>query len=72
MFNVERKTERFDLSSRKDLDAYDAILNDPSCTIVREIKEKISEKEMGDEGRITSIKEYLLLIVTYQRKAIME
>jgi len=72
MQNVVKKTERFDVSNPKELLAYDAILNDPNCIIIREIKEKLCEKEMGDEGRITSLKEYVLLIVTYQRSEIME
>lgn len=72
MFNVVNKTITIDLNNKQDLLEYDNILNDPSCTIVKEVKEKLTEKELGDEGRITSFKEYLLLIVTYQRRIIME
>jgi hypothetical protein len=72
MFNVKKKTVRFDVGKTQDLEAYDAILNNPACTIIREIKEKLTEKEIGDEGQITSFKEYLILIVTYQTAEIME
>ncbi len=71
MYSTVNKTERFDLSNNEHLKQYDCILNDPACQIVREIKEKISEKEMGDEGQITGIKEYLLLVVTYQRRVML-
>lgn len=71
MYNAQCKTDKFDLNNPKDLERYDAILNDPACTIIKEHKEKLTEKEMGDEGRITSMKEYLVLIVTYQRKVAM-
>lgn len=71
MYNVVNKTEKFDINNKKDLEAYDAILNDPSCIIIKENREKMTEKEMGDEGRITSMKEYLLLVVTYQKRSIL-
>jgi len=72
MFDVKKKTVRLDVGKVQDLEAYDAILNNPACTIIREIKEKLTEKEIGDEGQITSFKEYLILIVTYQTAEIME
>lgn len=72
MYNVINRTEKFDLINPKDREAYDRILNDPTCTIVRELKEKLTEREMGDEGQITSFREYLILVVTYQKRVIME
>jgi len=72
MYNVVNKTERIDLGSKKDLEAYDQILNDSSCVIVKEIKEKLTEKDLDSEGNVTSYREYLILIVTYQRRIVME
>lgn len=72
MQNVRKYTKKFDLESSADLRGYDEILNDSTCTIIREIKEKISEREMGEEGRIVGIKDRLLLVVTYQKASIME
>lgn len=72
MYDVVNKTEKFDLNSRQDLEAYDRIINDPSCTIIKEVREKLTEKDLGDEGRITSFKEFLYLFITYQKRIIME
>lgn len=72
MYSTINKTKRIDVGVTKDLETYDAILNNPNCSIIREIKEKITEKEVNEEGNITNIKEYLILIVTYQEKILME
>lgn len=72
MFNVANKTRRFDLSRDKDIEEYDSILNDPTCMVIREIKEKLTEKEEDSEGNMLHFREYLLLIVTYQRRTMME
>jgi hypothetical protein len=71
MYSVVNKTERFDLSNNGHLERYDQILNDPTCQITREIREKISEKEIGDENQLIAIKEYLLLVVTYQKRVLL-
>lgn len=71
MYSVVNKTETFDLSKIDHLKQYDRILNDPACQIIREIKEKISEKELGSEGQLIAIKEYLLLVVTYQKRVLL-
>jgi hypothetical protein len=72
LYSTINKTKRIDVGVTKDLETYDAILNNPNCSIIREIKEKITEKEVNEEGNITNIKEYLILIVTYQEKILME
>lgn len=71
MFDVVNKTKRFDLSRDRDLEEYDAIINDPSCMVIREIKEKLTEKEEDGEGNTLHFREYLLLIVTYQKRTMM-
>ena len=72
MYNTINRTRRFDVGIPKDLEAYDAIINNPNCSIIREIKEKITQKDINEEGNIVSINEFLILIVTYQEKILME
>jgi hypothetical protein len=72
LYNTINRTKRLDVGIPKDLETYDAIINNPNCSIIREIKEKITQKEVNEDGNITNIKEYLILIVTYQEKILME
>ena len=72
MYETVTKTIRIDLNSDKDLKTYDVVLNDPSCVIVREIQEKITNKFFNDEGEMSGIEEKLVRIVTYQKKEFLE
>lgn len=71
MHNVTTHTDKLDLNKKDDLKKYDAILNDPSCTILREIREKITHKDVDDEGKISGYWEELILIVTWQKKSFL-
>ena len=71
MYKVKTQTAKFDTNSVEDLKEYDAILNNPLCTIIREIKEKLSTKHFDDEGKPTYQDDKLVLVVTWQEKALM-
>lgn len=72
MYAVRYETIRVDLNNTKDLKRYDAVLNDPTCSIIKEIREKISHKEFDGEGKLASLNEELVSVVTYQRKSLLE
>jgi hypothetical protein len=71
MYNSEITTRTFDMNLERDTREYDVILNDPLCTLLEEKYEKVTEREMGDEGRIMSIQERLVKVVTYKRKRLL-
>lgn len=70
MFRKKTTTRRLDLDDTEDLKEYDEILNDPNCTIVREIKEKLQDKEF-EEGKLVSLHERIVLIITYEQNILM-
>lgn len=70
MYKTVRTTRRFDLDSSDDLAEYDEIMNDPNCSIVKEIKEKLQDKEF-EEGKLVSLHERIVLIITYERKVLL-
>jgi hypothetical protein len=67
MYKTETITKRFDTDRQDHLDEYSDVVNDPTCTIVREHKEKISEKSF-DEGKLSNVYERIVLVVTWQQK----
>ncbi len=71
MYAVKTRTRRIDMDNPRDLEAYDEILNNPLCFVVSEKDEKISEREMSDEGRMLSIHERIVRIVTYNEKELL-
>lgn len=72
MYRSIKRTKSFDLNIEKDLLAYDEILNNPMCTILREIKEKIGERSFNDEGKISGFHDRLVLIVTWEEKIFLD
>jgi hypothetical protein len=70
MFRKQCNTVRLDLDDTEDLKEYNDILSDPNCTIVREIKEKLCDKEFED-GKLVSLHERIVLIVTYETKSLL-
>jgi len=66
VFTTVRRTAQFDLNSQKDRFTYDEILNDPLCTIIEKIKEKMREESR--DGEEVTIKERLVFIVTWEEK----
>lgn len=72
MYDTKTFTEQFDMEITKDRDKYSEIINNPMCTILEKIKEKLTEKAMDSEGEPSYIKERIVLIVTWQERKLME
>lgn len=66
------KTVKIDINEEKDLTLYDSILNNPSCKIIREIREKIAHKTFNDEGKMDGLYEELAMVVTYKTLELLE
>ena len=66
MIKTTRHTKRFLSNNDEDLAAYDSILNDPMCTVIREHKEKI--KEVDYDGDSSSQREWIEYLVTWEQK----
>lgn len=71
MYNLTKHTRKFDLNKKDDLRDYDIILNDPQCQIIKEMKEKITHKDVDEEGRVTGYYEELILLVTWQKQELL-
>jgi len=70
MYNIRRKTEKFDSDDTADLAKYDEILNNPLCTIVKERQEKLKENVFDNEGRLSSSNERIIMVVTWDEKVL--
>ena len=70
MFTTQNFTRTFDVNNTEQMYEYDEILNDPMCTIIREVKEKLVDKEF-DEGKLASVSERLVMVVTWQEKKLL-
>jgi len=68
MPTTERFTKTFDLRNENSLCEYNAILNNPACTIIKEVREKITERHFDADGKIVATEERLLLVVSWQEK----
>ncbi len=71
MYDLKFHTRKFDLNKKEDLRDYDMIINDPACQIIKEMKEKITHKDVDSEGNITGYYEELILLVTWQKKSFL-
>lgn len=71
MFSTTKKTMVLDLNDKKELAIYDGILNNSLCTVIREHKEKMADKEFDDEGKMISLREKLVLVVTWEEKKLL-
>jgi hypothetical protein len=71
VYNITKHTRKFDLNKKDDLRDYDIILNDPQCQIIKEMKEKITHKDVDEEGRVTGYYEELILLVTWQKQDLL-
>lgn len=67
MYNIVRRTQKFDTDNQTDMSEYDEILNNPLCSIIVERKEKLRD-EQYDEGKLISSSETILLVVTWDEK----
>lgn len=68
MYRAIKHTRRFNLDRDNDLDAYDAILNNPLCKIIQERQIKRTVMEFGEEGQMTGKEEFQILVVTWEEK----
>lgn len=71
MHKTVRKTIRVNVEVDDNLAAYDAILNNPNCSILKELELKVTEKFYGDEGGLTSQKDQIYLVVTYEERMML-
>ena len=71
MYKVKRKTRKFDTDSADDLAKYDAILNDPLCSILSERNEKLSLRSHDPETKATISDDKMILVVTWERKELL-
>jgi len=70
MYNVRRKTQKFDTDRTEDLNEYNDIINDPLCSVIAEKKEKLREEHYDDEGKPMSFSEKIILVVTWDEKVL--
>lgn len=71
MFKTEHHTEKFDTESTEDLKKYDAILDNPLCSILEERKEKLETKFTNDDGDIIGSESKIILVVTWSEKILL-
>ena len=69
MFDIVRRTRKFDTDELADLADYDAILSNPLCSIINEQKEKLRQ-EQYDEGKLVHSEEHVIKVVTWEEKVI--
>jgi len=70
LYNTERQTKKFDTDNLEDLKEYDAILNNPLCSIISERPEKLTTKHFDDEGNLSSQDDRLIKLVTWEVKVL--
>ena len=71
MHKVKRKTVRIDTSEDEDLARYDEIQNNPFCSIIKEIQEKLTTTEYTEEGKPLNKNDRVVLIITYEEKELL-
>jgi hypothetical protein len=71
VYNSVVKTRTFDTSSSNDLKDYDWVLNNPLCSIIEAITEKISDRSIGGEGEPTIINDRIVRIVSWKEKVLL-
>jgi len=70
MYQILRKTRKFFTDVESDMKDYDAILTDPLCTVLNSWREKQIDSEY-DEGRLTSTKTNLVLVLTWEERCLL-
>ena len=68
MYKVKRETKKFNTDRPEELEEYDMILNNPLCSIISERREKISESDIDMDAKITTKREYVILVVTWEER----
>lgn len=71
MYRTKRYTRKFDTEHHGQLEEYNAITQNPLCTIIREKWEKLTEMEFSEEtGRPSHKSDRLIIIVTWEEREI--
>lgn len=71
MHTKERHLVTIDTSDAEDRAEYDRILNDPMCSVLSEIKEKLTECEYNEEGKLSRKTDRIVLIITYEERKLL-
>lgn len=71
MHQTIRKTVRIDTDEADQLEAYDAIINDPLCTVTEKMQEKLTGSEYNEEGKLARKWDRIIWFVTYERKKLL-
>ncbi len=71
MYNTKRRTQKFDTDNQGELDEYDAILNNPLCSIIHSKNEKLTTRHFDDEGQILSQDDTLIIVITWEEKELV-
>lgn len=71
MYEITRHTKKFNTDVVEDMADYDEIINNPLCVVLNERKEKLSNKEFDGEGKMISLEEHVILVVTWEEKDIV-
>jgi hypothetical protein len=70
MYKSRRHVGRFDLLDDNNLADYQAILNNPLCTIITERQIKKVERDYN-EGQIVGSTEFIYLVVTWEERTLL-
>jgi hypothetical protein len=68
MHKMKLRTQTFNMNEPEERKHYEEILNNPLCSIIEKIKEKL--KETTFEGETQHVTERLMFIVTWQEKSL--
>lgn len=71
MYRWVTRTKRFDTDNAAHLKEYDQILSNPLCVVIDNKREKISDREMNEEGRILSMNDRIVMVVTWKKKRLL-
>ena len=69
MYCVQRHLDVFDTEDAADRTSYEDILNNPLCSIIREIKQVLADRDISSDGNV-HIHEHLVLVVTWEEKCV--
>ena len=69
MYDIVRHTQKFNTDEAHDLEAYNAIISNPLCTVLTERKEKLRQEEY-DGGKLIASEEHVILVVTWEEKTL--
>lgn len=68
MYNTRRHTRKFDTDTAEDMKEYEDVLNDPLCSILAEVREKLNTTTYGDDGKPIHSEDRLIMVVTWEEK----